>query len=170
MKKIGVIAAMLLLVSIPFASCKKKEQPPAPPPMQEGTPDPSGSPHGETGGGPEKKVSIPAEVKAAWKSVKVEVELKGKKTKKAFSIPLNSEFKVPDSDLTIKVGDFLPHFIMTADSITSGSNNLENPAARIEVLEKGNTIFKGWLFSKFPDVHPFQHDQYGMKLVEGEKK
>lgn len=170
MKKIGSIAVMLLLISIPFASCKKKEQPPVPPPMQAGTPGPSGSPHGDMGGGPEKNVAIPAEVKATWKSVKVEVEFKGKKTQKAFSIPLHSEFKVPDSDLSIKVGDFLPHFAMTADSITSNSNNPENPAVRVEVQEKGNPVFKGWLFSKFPDVHPFQHDQYGLKLVAGEKK
>ena len=170
MKKIGVIVAMLLLVSIPFASCKKKEQPPVPPPMQEVPPgQPGAPPHGMTGG-PEKKVVVPPDVKAAWKAVKVEVEFKGKKAKKPFSIPLNSEFKVPDSDLTVKVGDFLPHFAMTADSITSNSNDLENPAARIEVLEKGNTVFKGWLFSKFPDIHPFQHDQYGVRLVEGEKK
>lgn len=170
MKKIGVIAAMLLLVSVPFASCKKKEQPPVPPPMQEGSPGPAGSPHGEMGGGPEKKVIVPPDVQSAWKSVKVEVEFREKKTKKTFSIPLNSEYKVPDSDLTIKVGDFLPHFAMTADSITSNSNNLENPAARVEVSEKGSTVFKGWLFSKFPDVHPFQHDKYGLKLLEGEKK
>ena len=153
MKKIGVIVAMLLLVSIPFASCKTKEQPPVPPPMQEVPPgQPGAPPHGMTGG-PEKKVVVPPDVKAAWKAVKIEVE-----------------FKVPDSDLTVKVGDFLPHFAMTADSITSNSNALENPAARIEILDKGNTVFKGWLFSKFPDVHPFQHDQYGVRLVEGEKK
>lgn len=170
MKKIGGFVALLLLVSIPFASCKKKEQPPVPPPMQEGTPGTSGSPHGEMGGGPEKKVAVPAEVKNSWKSVKIDVEFKAKKTNKAFSIPLNTEFKVPDSDLTIKVGDFLPHFAMTADSITSNSNNPENPAVRVEVLEKGKAVFKGWLFSKFPDVHPFQHEQYGLKLVSGEKK
>lgn len=170
MKKIGYFAAILLLVSIPFASCKKKEQPPVPPPVQEGAPAPPGAPHGDMGGGAEKKVVVPAEVKSTWKSVKIEVEFKGKKTKKAFSIPLNSEYSVPDSDLTIKVGDFLPHFAMAADSITSNSNNLENPAVRVEVSEKGKTVFKGWLFSKFPDVHPFQHDQFGMKLVEGEKK
>lgn len=170
MKKIGTLAVMLLLTTVPLASCKKKEQPPVPPPMQEGAPAPSGSPHGEMGGGPEKKVTVPPEVKAAWKSVKVEVEFKESKTRKTVSIPLHSEAKVPGSDLTIKVGDFLPHFAMTADSITSNSNNLENPAARVEILEKGNPIFKGWLFSKFPDVHPLQHDKYGVKLLEGEKK
>lgn len=169
MKKIGLIVATLLLATIPLASCKKKEQPPVPPPMQEAPPGQPGAPHGPMGG-PEKKVTVPPDVQAAWKAVKIEIEFKGKKAKKTFRIPLNSEFKVPDSDLTVKVGDFLPHFAMTADSITSNSNALENPAARIEILEKGSTVFKGWLFSKFPDIHPFQHDQYGVRLVEGEKK
>lgn len=170
MKKIGVFAATLLLITIPFASCKKKEQPPVPPPMQEGAPGSSGAPHGDMGGGPAKKVNVPPDVKAAWKAVKVDVEFKGMKKTRSFSIPLDSEFKVPDSDLTIKVGDFLPHFAMTADSITSNSNNPENPAVQVEVLEKGNPLFKGWLFSKFPDVHPFQHEKYGLKLVSWEKK
>jgi hypothetical protein len=170
MKKIGMLAAILLLMSIPFASCKKKEPAPAPAPMQEGTPGQSGSPHGDMGGGREKKISVPAEVKGAWKSVKIEVEFKKDKTRKSFSIPLNSEFKVPGSDLTIRVGDFLPQFAMTADSITSSSNDPKNPAVQVEVSEKGNQIFKGWLFARFPDIHPFLNDQYGVKLVEGEKK
>ncbi|GAB4364293.1 MAG: DUF2155 domain-containing protein [Deltaproteobacteria bacterium] len=169
MKKIGAIAATLLLMTVPLASCKKKEQPPVPPPMQEGAPGPAGAPHGEMGG-VAKKVTVPPDVKAAWKSVKIDVEFKAQKKTRSFSIPLNSEFKVPDSDLAIRVGDFLPHFAMTAESITSNSNKPENPAVQVEVLEKGNQLFKGWLFSKFPDVHPFQHEKYGLKLVAGEKK
>ena len=31
----------------------------------------------------------------------------------------------------------------------------ENPAARIAVFEKGKEIFAGWIFTRFPDVHPF---------------
>jgi len=85
-------------------------------------------------------------------------------------VALNSEFKVPDSDLTLKVGSFLPHFTMAGDQITSATNNLENPAAQIEVFQGGKEIFHGWLFAKFPAVHPFQHDKYGLLLLEGVKK
>jgi len=122
------------------------------------------------GGGPEKKIIVPEAVRGAWKAVKVEVEYKQKKARRTFSIPLNSDFKVPDSDITLKVGDFLPHFSMTADSITSASNNLENPAVRIEVVEGGKSIFKGWLFAKYPTVHPFSHEKYALTLVEAAKK
>ncbi|HLN90787.1 MAG TPA: DUF2155 domain-containing protein, partial [Patescibacteria group bacterium] len=108
--------------------------------------------------------------KAGWKAVKIEVEYKEKKSKKAFTIPLNSEFKVPDTDLTLKVGNFLPHFSMGGDQITSSSNNPENPAAQLEVFQGGKEVFHGWLFALHPTVHPFTNDKYGVTLLEGVKK
>lgn len=175
MKKFALLFAALLMVSIAGTGCKKKEppKPPMPPqgaPGMPGGPGMPGSPHGEGGPPVEKKIVVPDAVKAGWKAVKVEVEYKEKKSKKQYTVPLNSEFKVPDSDLTLKVGGFLPHFTMAADQITSGSNNPENPAAQIEVFQGGKEIFHGWLFSKFPAVHPFQHEKYGLALLEGVKK
>ena len=173
MKKFTLMVAVLMMVAFTGAGCKK-QQPPKPPMPPQGAPGQPGmpaAPHGETGAPPvEKKVLVPDAVKAGWKAVKVEVEFKEKKSKKAFTIPLNSEFKVPDTGLTLKVGSFLPHFAMAADQISSSSNNPENPAAQIEVFEGGKEIFHGWLFSLHPTVHPFTHDKYGVTLLEGVKK
>ena len=173
MKKFTLLVAVLMMVAFAGVGCKKKQPPPPPVPAQ-GAPGQTGmpgAPHGEAGAPPvEKKIVVPDDVKAGWKAVKVEVEFKEKKSKKAFTIPLNSEFKVPDSDLTLKVGSFLPHFTMAADQITSGSNNLENPAVQLEVFQEGKEIFHGWLFSKYPAVHPLTHDKYGVALLEGVKK
>jgi len=170
MKKIALLTATLLMFTLAMAACKKKEPPPPPPPMSgQGMPGQPGA-MPPMGGGPEKKVIVPDAVKGAWKAVKIEVEYKEKKTKKQFTVPLKSDFRIPDSDLVIKMGEFLPHFSMAADSITSSSNNLENPAAQIEVLQNQKEIFHGWLFAKFPTVHPFQHDKYGITLIEGVKK
>jgi hypothetical protein len=178
MKKVTLLVTALLVVALAGTGCKKKEPPPPPMPPQgapgmpgmPGAPGMPGSPHGEGAPPVEKKVVVPDAVKAAWKAVKVEVEYKEKKSKKQYTVPLNSEFKIPDSDLTLKVGNFLPHFAMSADQITSGSNNPENPAAQIEVFQGGKEVFHGWLFSKFPAVHPFQNDKYGLALLEGIKK
>jgi len=170
MKKFTLLVAVLMMVAFAGTGCKKKEPPPPPMPPQ-GAPGMPGAPHGEAGAPPvEKKIVVPDAVKGTWRAVKVEVEFKDKKSKKAFTIPVNSEFKVPDSDLTVKVGSFLPHFTMAADQITSGSNNPENPAAQVEVFQAGKEIFHGWLFSKYPAVHPFQNDKFGMVLLEGVKK
>ena len=172
MKKFTLLVAVLMMVAFAGTGCKKKEPPPPMPPQgAPGQPGMPGAPHGEAGAPPvEKKIVVPDAVKGAWKAVKVEVEFKDKKNKKAFTIPLNSEFKVPDSDLTVKVGSFLPHFSMAADQITSGSNNPENPAAQVEVFQAGKEVFHGWLFSKYPAVHPFQNDKFGLVLLEGIKK
>ena len=167
MKRLCLVFAALLVIPLAGVSCKKKENPPVPPPQQGKMPV---MPEGPMGASPEKKVVISEEIQAAWKAVKIEVEFKEKKSKKAFAIPLNSEFKVPDSDLVLKIGAFLPHFTMTADQITSVSSEQVNPACDIEILVGEKQSFEGWLFAKFPDVHPFQHDKYGVKLVEGLKK
>jgi hypothetical protein len=56
---------------------------------------------------------------------------------------------------------------MVPDRITSESNRPENPATQLQVFEGGREIFHGWLFAKFPDIHPFAHDKYAVTLVEG---
>ena len=173
MKKFPMLVAVLMVVALAGTGCKKKEPPPPPMPPQgaPGQPGMPGAPHGEAGAPPvEKKIVVPDGVKSGWKAVKIAVEYKAKKSTKEFTVPLNSEFKVPDSDLTVKVGSFFPHFTMAADQITSASNNLENPAAQVEVFQGGKEIFHGWLFSKYPAVHPFQHDKFGLALVEGVKR
>jgi len=175
MKKFTLLVAVLMMVAFAGTGCKKQQPPrrrcPQSAPGQPGMPGMPGAPHGEAGAPPvEKKIVVPDAVKAGWKAVKIEVEYKEKKSKKAFTIPLNSEFKVPDSDLTLKVGSFLPHFAMAADQISSNSNNPENPAAQLEVFQGGKEIFHGWLFALHPTVHPFTHDKYGVALLEGVKK
>ncbi|MGE5663627.1 MAG: DUF2155 domain-containing protein [Deltaproteobacteria bacterium] len=171
MKRVARLLTVLFAVTLAAAACSKKEPPPVPPPAPgQGMPGEPGAPHGMMGGGPEKKVVVPDAVKGSWKAVKVEVEYKQAKSKKAFTVALNSEFKIPDTDMTLKTGNFLPHFAMTADSITSNSNNLENPAVGIEIVQGGKEVFHGWLFSKFPDIHPFQNDKIALKLVEGIRK
>ena len=173
MKRIAMLLTVMFALSLSAAACKKKEPPPVPPPAPgQGMPGGAGAPPGMMGpgGGPEKKVTVPDAVKGSWKAVKVEVEYKKTKSKKTLTVPLNSDLKIPDTDMTLKAGNFLPHFAMTADSITSNSNNLENPAVSIEIMQGGKSVFHGWLFSKFPDIHPFQNDTIGLKLLEAVKK
>jgi len=182
MKKIHLLVAALLVVALAGTGCKKKEPPPPPMPpkgapgapgmpgMPPGAPGMPGTPHGEGAPPVEKKIVVSDEVKAAWKSVKIEVEYKEKKSKKAYTVPVNSEFKVPDSDLTLKVGPFLPNFTMAPDQITSVTGTPENPAVQVEVFQGGKEVFHGWLFAKYPAVHPFESPKYGLALLEGVKK
>jgi hypothetical protein len=49
--------------------------------------------------------------------------------------------------------------------ITSSTNELLNPAAKVNITENGSLIFKGWLFSKFPNTHAVTLPKYGFSLI-----
>jgi hypothetical protein len=159
-KSIAVLAGLLLILSV--AACKKKEERPisSAVPMQPGM----GMPQGET------QVVIPDFVKDKWSGVKLMVDDKAAGSQSDVVINLGEEYTIPGSELNIKVNEFLPDFIMDGLTITSKSEETNNPAVSVVVTEGGNEIFTGWLYSKFPAIHPFQHDQYGITLKEPIKK
>ncbi len=171
---LAISLGVVLVFSLGLGACKKKEQQPVPqsPMMQPGPGGQMPGGHGPAGMAVPKelKVVVPDSVKGKWSGVKLVLEDKGAKKQQEYTINLNSELKVPNSNLKIAVGDFLPEFRMDADTITSASNNPTNPAVRIKVFEGDKEIFKGWLYSKFPTIHPFEHPKYGLVLKEGVKK
>ena len=63
-----------------------------------------------------------------------------------------------------------PAFTMGGGAITSEGVEPQNPAARIAVFEKGKEIFAGWIFTRFPDVHPFTHPRFQLRLEGGVPK
>ncbi|HEX8949172.1 MAG TPA: DUF2155 domain-containing protein [Dissulfurispiraceae bacterium] len=178
MKKVTRILAVALVLSLAAVGCKKKEEQPVPQtpmgqmpmtaPMQNAAPG-TMAPHGNTGPKVEKTVVVPDTVKGKWSKVKLAIEDKSSKKTNEFVVGLDSEAKVPNSDLKIAVGEFLPDFKMSDTTLTSGSNDPNNPAVRVEIFENGKSIFKGWLFAKFPTMHPFEHAKYGITLKEGVK-
>ena len=118
---------------------------------------------------PAKMVSVvvvPESVKGRWQAVSIAVLDKNAKQQRIYTIAIGSEFKLPGSDLTLKVENFLPHFVMEGTTLTSQSNELKNPAAQLSVREGGREIFRGWLFRLYPTTHAFQHPQYGFTLVD----
>jgi hypothetical protein len=110
-------------------------------------------------------VVVPESVKGKWKAVEIAVADKVAQRQKEYRIDIGSEFKLPGSNLTLKVETFLPHFIMEGTTLTSASNEPNNPAAQLRITEGGKEIFKGWLFTLYPTTHAFQHPQYGFTLI-----
>jgi hypothetical protein len=147
---VSIIVCLLLLVLI--AACKKKEQTTAKP------------------AGVAPQIIVPDSVKGKWAGVKITVSDKTKGKSFEITAKLDSESKILNSDLKIKVGEFLPDYKMEGLTITSASNEPNNPAVGIIVFEGEKEIFKGWLYSKFPNSNPFQHERYGLILKEGIKK
>ena len=161
------LALMALAAGIGFGACRER-----------GRPDPSirmavSHDRATAGGGKElgetvpTRLVVPPEVTAAYSAIKL--GWKDSETGKAgtVEVPIGGLAPLPGSDLEIRADVFLPSFSMSAEEITSTGTGEENPAARITIREKGNEIFAGWIFTRFPEVHPFQHPRFSLRLEGG---
>ena len=144
----------MMLAVVMVAGCHKKEE------QKSGAAVPSSQV-------PTKEPVIvePDSVKGKWKAVKIAVNDKTANKETVYTVAIGSQFAIPDTNLAIKVENFLPHFTMAGAVRTSQSNELKNPAARVRIYEDGKEIFNGWLFSLFPTTHALQHPKYGFTLV-----
>jgi hypothetical protein len=175
--------ASLIILSIIFLasliSCQKEEEKTAAKShVQQGpiidVPAPAPG-HGTPTKRPKFKVVVPPEVKEKWANVTITIDDKKANKQTDYVVALGDELKIPDSNLTVKVGPFLPDFKMSGEVITSSSNEPNNPAVGIVVFDNGKKVFPpsgevGWLYSKFPTIHSFQHDRFSLVLKSGSKK
>ena len=112
------------------------------------------------------RIVVPAEVEGQWKAVRIVVFNKENNREDTYTVDIGYEFKIANSEVNLKVNAFLPSFVMQGKNLTSNSNRLDNPAALISLSEGGKEIFNGWLFSRFPGTHAFQHPRYSFTLVD----
>ena len=116
------------------------------------------------------RLEVPPEVQAAYTGIRLAYKDSTSGKEGTLDVPLGGIVKLPGSALEIRGDVYLPAFAMSQGAITSSSIEEENPAARITVAENGQEIFGGWIFVRFPDVHPFTHARYSLKLVGGIRK
>ncbi|MBI5787961.1 MAG: DUF2155 domain-containing protein, partial [Candidatus Schekmanbacteria bacterium] len=112
-------------------------------------------------------IEVPSEVKTSWSEVSIRI--KDKKTNKTttYKVKINSNFKIPGTNLLVKVGAFMPTFSHpSAEIITSSSNKPENPALQVSIYEHEVEKYQGWLFSKYPDMHAFEHPLISIQLED----
>ena len=166
-----IVAAVLVAgMLVSFAGCKKKEEKPQLPaghPSTEGGMPPAGMPDMPK---VDRTVVVPKEVAAKWKSVKITIEDKAAKSSKEYTIAVGAEQSIPNTTIKVKVLAFLPDFRMGEKEITSASDKPNNPAAQVSVTDGGKEVWKGWLYSMHPGVHPFQHEKIGLTLIGGVSK
>ena len=168
------MVALALAAALALGACSKKEEPTAEAPQTQPSVQPempaSHPPvegqQGQSGmmeqmAGP-REIVVPDDVQATWKSVVLSVS-DGVESQD-LTVDIGQTATVGDLEITVE--SFLPSFTMAGGAITSKSNETENPAARLVVKEGGQEIFSGWLFSMYPDAHPFQHEKYGVLLKD----
>lgn len=110
----------------------------------------------------------------AWKAVKLITKDKTNPNDKGkeFEVEIGGNtVLIPNSKLKIKVDEFFPDFFMNEQNkMASKSAVLNNPAVSITVEEEGKPVYHGWLFTNFPDVHPFPHEKISVNLKDYVKK
>lgn len=113
------------------------------------------------------KLVVPPEVTDAFEGVQIAWKDSESGQAGVVDVPIGGDAPIPGTDLRIRADVFLPAFTMTSGEITSTGTALENPAARIAVTQGDNEVFAGWIFKRFPDVHPFQHPRISLSLEGG---
>ncbi|HEX7548458.1 MAG TPA: DUF2155 domain-containing protein [Candidatus Methylomirabilis sp.] len=136
-------------------------------PRVEGAATPGDRPHPPTGS-TGRTVRVPDSVKGKWQAVKLKVEVKnGASAPQIVTVKLGGDLAIPGSALRLRVDEFLPALQVKDSEITSASNEPSNPAVLVTIREGDKETFKGWLFGKFPEMQPFEHQTYRITLVEG---
>ncbi|HTY40234.1 MAG TPA: hypothetical protein VMH79_00025 [Thermoanaerobaculia bacterium] len=127
----------------------------------------AGGPGGGSGADVPTRLEVPPEVQAAFGGIRLSWTQKSDGKTGVLEIPLGSGVPLPDPSLVVRADAYLPSFTMGGGAITSQGVEEQNPAARITVFEKGKEIFAGWIFARFPDVHPFVNPTYQLHLEGG---
>ena len=122
------------------------------------------------GRGAPPRLEVPPEVGQAYSGIRVRGRDASAKKEGLLEGPLDGTGRVPGTALDVRAQVFLPSFTMSQDVITSAGVESENPAARIEVSEEGKVLFSGWIFTRFPDVHPFTHPRVSLQLEGGVRR
>ena len=162
------VATIFLMIAVLMLSCGKKqeERPSAAPPAPSSNLERQGLPSDVPVISSNAPVVMPDAVKGKWKAVRLTVEDKKGQAPKEYTVSLHADFAVPDSNLIVKIGEFLPDLKIQGATFTSDSNEPRNPAVHVIILDENKEVFNGWLFSLFPTIHPFKHDRYGITLKE----
>ncbi len=178
MIRAALTCALFALALIGLSTCSQEKSPAEPktvaakPELPAELPSPHAglmqaqpSEHPPTTGKSTATVAVPESVAGQWASVVLQIENKQTAARAEQVIALHSEYTIPESTVRIQVGDFLPHFSMDAGVITSRSNEPSNPAVHLTIFDGQEEIYQGWLFQRFPSVHPFQDERFGIQLA-----
>jgi hypothetical protein len=115
----------------------------------------------------DRGIVVPQEVEGQWKAVKIMVRNKIDESRNLMkTVSLGDSFNLDGSAIKIKVGPFMPNFVMTQKNYSSKGNELTNPAVKLVVEENGKTLYEGWAFARYPTMYAFEHDEFALQLMD----
>ena len=154
MKLLKLATAAALIMSLVMTGCTKKEEKVEPAKPSEGAVMKK-----------ETVVKVPEKIKGKWKGVTLALKEKQGDKVWTYFVDIGSSLSIPGSDLSIKVVNFFPHFVMEGINLTSKSNETKNPAAEIRIYQGDKELFHGWLFANYPTTNLPKELKFDLGLV-----
>jgi uncharacterized protein DUF2155 len=168
-RRVGWLALSILLIALPACRERGRPDPQIQMAISHTREETAGAARSQTPSVP-SRLEVPPAVLQAYSGLRLKWKDSSNGQEGKVEVPLGKTAPIPGSDLSVRADAFLPAFAMSADAITSTGVEEENPAARIAVLEKGQEIFSGWIFTRFPEVHPFEHPRFSLRLEGGVRR
>jgi len=112
----------------------------------------------------ELAINLPESVMGKWSAVTFEVTAVDG-SKDTLEVALGSETSVPGSNLMLRAEVFVPAYKSDFKTITSASNALDNPAAKVALIENQQVVAKGWVFQNLPEFNSFSSDKVSVRLL-----
>ena len=110
------------------------------------------------------QLSIPAEVKAKWKTCELSCSGENIPLRKVH-VSIGGESGIDQSGLHVRVVAFVPAFQSDAGTVTSASNSPDNPAVLVQLVDKAQVLSEGWVFQKYPDFNTYQSEKLQLQLL-----
>lgn len=178
MKRIFLSLALVFGVALFLGCAKEKEEkkaevteeaaPAEQPAMPADHPSMNGEeaagPHG-AGEKPSREVVVPEEVQSKWQAVGLKVVDAEEGKEYSIDAKVGEATPVPGTDLSVTVEAFLPDYTIEVDTITTKSNEPNNPAILVALSKGEETLAEGWVFEKLADFNSYRHDRYSIELL-----
>ncbi|MBW2466902.1 MAG: hypothetical protein JRF02_06325 [Deltaproteobacteria bacterium] len=116
----------------------------------------------------ELAINLPDDVKGRWLSVGIEAELPDGNAQE-LEVTIGGETSMPESGLILRVEAFVPSYKSDFKTITSASGMLDNPAAKIALIDGGEVVAKGWVFQNLPEFNSFTSERLKVRLVSAKE-
>jgi len=183
--RFAVIAASVALLAVTGCGGEKKDQPK---PAQESAPAAAVAPaegtmpagHPVAGAGPaadttvaahtgmksQNEVKLSKEVMAKWNEVQLEITDSAAKKKATVMVKVGASVPLTNKAFKLKVETFVPDYVINENHvIESRSNEANNPAVLVALLEGEKVVARGWIFKGLPDFNSYTDKRYPVTLM-----
>lgn len=118
-----------------------------------------------TGMKSQKEVKLSKEVMAKWNEVQLEITDGASKKKDKLTVKVGASVALKNPAFKLKIEAFVPDYMITEDHIESRTNEADNPAVLVALLEGDKVVAKGWIFKALPDFNSYTDQRFPVVLV-----